>query len=492
MPARLDCDDVPGVRPTSRWTLRGRGHRHTDRVDFRQAVASRRSLIIGVTTASLLGAVPPRAASRRREGDPVVVVGAGIAGIVAADRLRRAGYDVRVLEARRRVGGRVHTWRGWPGTPLDLGASWIHGYAAGNPITSIADRAGARLVPSSYDAGQVHIDRRLRAAGVRVHSARWARIVEEAEERAHRRPHDESLAVAVRRRVAKLHLSEFDEAELAFHLTAHYTTEWGEDPAALSARTIDEGKEYGRTGEDAFFPDGYDKVAAYLARHLNVELGVVVRRLVLRNGGVRVETSAGAIQAQAVVVTVPLGTLKHETIEFVPRLPERHGEAVDRLGVGVLSKTFLRFEAPFWPVDEDWQEFLGPRHGAWAEWFSLAKTGPPVLVAFHGGDRARTIEAAPVGDVRSEALRTLRSMFGHDIPPPLDIKTTDWSLDPFAHGSYSTNAVSSTRADRVALGEPVAGRIFLAGEATEPDYSSTVHGAYRSGLRVARQFTGIG
>ena len=65
--------------------------------------------------------------------------------------------------------------------------------------------------------------------------------------------------------------------------------------------------------------------------------------------------------------------------------------------------------------------------------------------------------------------------------------TTDWSLDRFAHGSYSTNAVGSTRADRVALGAPVDGRMFFAGEATEPDYSSTVHGAYRTGLRVARQ-----
>ena len=117
----------------------------------------------------------------------------------------------------------------------------------------------------------------------------------------------------------------------------------------------------------------------------------------------------------------------------------------------------------------------------------MAKAGPPVLVAFHGGDRAREIETAHSGDVRREAMRTLRSMFGQDIPAPLALRTTRWSRDRFAHGSYSTNAVGSTRADRVALGEPVHGRLFFAGEATEPDYSSTVHGAYRSGRRVARQ-----
>ena len=420
-----------------------------------------------------------------------MVVGAGMAGIVAAEQLRSAGYDVRVLEARQRLGGRIYTWRGWSGAPLDLGASWIHGYAAGNPITPIARRAGARLVPSSYDSGRVHINPRLRAAGVRPHSGRWARIVAEAERAAGRRAHDVSLAQAVRRRVADLRLSPFEKDELAFYLNANYVAEWGADPDELSARTVDQGKEYGPTGEDAFFPHGYDRVPEYLARHLDVDFGVVVRRVVLRPRGVRVETSAGPIHARAVVVTVPLGVLKHEGIEFLPGLPDRHEQAIDRLGMGVLSKTFLRFDKPFWPPNLDWQEYLGPRHGAWAEWFSMAKAGPPVLVAFHGGDRARELERADAGEVRREAMRVLRTMFGHDIPAPLAVTTTRWSRDSFAYGSYSTNAVGSTRSDRVALGEPVHGRLFFAGEATEPDYSSTVHGAFRTGRRVASQVRAV-
>jgi monoamine oxidase len=187
------------------------------------------------------------------------------------------------------------------------------------------------------------------------------------------------------------------------------------------------------------------------------------------------------------VLTVPLGVLKHQDIEFVPCLPQRHEQAIDRLDVGVLSKTFPRFETPFWPVGVDWHEYLGPRHGAWAEWFSMAKSGTPVILCFHGGDRAREIEKADPRDVQHDAMRVLRTMFGHRTPDPLAVTTTRWSRDRYAHGSYSTNAVGSTRTDRTALGEPVGDRLFFAGEATEPDYSSTVHGAYRSGLRAARQ-----
>ena len=123
-------------------------------------------------------------------------------------------------------------------------------------------------------------------------------------------------------------MDAFEKDELTFYLNATYTTEWGADLSPLSARTVDEGKEYGCTGEDAFLPDGYDQAAAHLARNLTVDVGVVVRRVALRRGGVLVDTNAGPIRARAVVVTVPLGVLKREGIEFVPGLPRLHERAI--------------------------------------------------------------------------------------------------------------------------------------------------------------------
>ena len=450
-----------------------------------------RRAALGLATAGAAGAVAAAAnaapASAHGAGERVAVVGAGIAGLAAATKLQRSGFDVTVLEARPRIGGRIHTWRGWP-DPVDLGASWIHGWQAGNPVTPVARRAGARLVASSYSSGRVHVDPALRAAGLdRPHWGRWGAVVERAERAARRRPRDESLEAAIARELRGADLTKVERADLAFVLNGTYTTEWGEDPGRLSARTVDDGREFGPTGRDAFFPDGYDAVTDWLARGLTVQTSTAVRRIALARGGVDVHTDAGRLRAAAAVVTVPLGVLRREAIAFTPGLPDRHLAAIDRLRMGVLSKTLLRFDAPFWPVDVDWQEYVGPRHGAWAEWFSIAKAGPPVLLAFHGGDRARDLERADPREVQGDAMRVLRTMFGSGIPDPVAVRTTDWSLDRWSHGSYSVNAVGSTRADRVALGRPVRGRIFFAGEATEPDYSSTVHGALMSGRRAARE-----
>ncbi|MFK8020407.1 MAG: FAD-dependent oxidoreductase [Pseudomonadales bacterium] len=66
----------------------------------------------------------------------VLVIGAGMAGLTAAKELHNAGHDVRVLEARQRIGGRTHTSTEF-GPPLDLGAAWLHG-VDNNPLFDVA------------------------------------------------------------------------------------------------------------------------------------------------------------------------------------------------------------------------------------------------------------------------------------------------------------------------------------------------------------------
>jgi len=82
--------------------------------------------------------------------DCVCVVGAGIAGLTAAATLQAQGFSVFVLEGRIRLGGRIWTDRSWGDTPLDLGASWIHGMR-GNPIAALARKWRIPVLSTDYE-----------------------------------------------------------------------------------------------------------------------------------------------------------------------------------------------------------------------------------------------------------------------------------------------------------------------------------------------------
>ena len=97
------------------------------------------------------------------KAERVIVVGAGMAGLVAARLLHDSGFAVTVLEARDRLGGRTWTDDSL-GAPLDLGGSWVHG-VDGNPLALWCDKLGVALVESQGD--RLLIDERAKVADAR-------------------------------------------------------------------------------------------------------------------------------------------------------------------------------------------------------------------------------------------------------------------------------------------------------------------------------------
>lgn len=420
-------------------------------------------------------------ASTERNAD-VLVIGAGIAGLRAAEVLVANGRRVIVLEGRDRLGGRIYTDRSW-GVPVELGASWIHG-VQNNPIAALAAAKGIKTQATDYESVMYGADGQRRAAGTLDGiEAQVAELVKAGQEDSP--DSDEPLRAALDRAIAADDLDEAERLDIEMGITESIEHEYATDAVNLSALNFDDGADEG--GGDALLPEGYDKVVAAVANGLDVRLGHVVTSVDTSGDRAVVATSQGNFEAGAVIVTVPLGVLKAGTIGFLPALPESKSTAIARLGMGALSKTCLRFESAFWPDDAELIDIVpsASRRGEWVESLSLtALVDVPALMMFNAGKFARTVETMTDPEVIASASSALKPAFP-EISTPTGLLRSAWSVDPFSLGSYSFIGVGASLADRDALAAPE-GRRFFAGEACSHDHAGTVHGAYTSGEAAAK------
>lgn len=407
----------------------------------------------------------------------VLIVGAGMAGLAAARRLVDAGWPVRLIEARDRIGGRVYTNRDW-GVPIEMGASWIHGTAS-DPMMELAHDAHAEVIPTDYYGwAKLAVDRRLPATDYDADS--WRQFVGRACDRVT----GGSLGAAVDAAAKRAELSGSDRTQLAFFVATEIEDEYAAGADQLSATTFDTG-DYA-DGDQAVITNGYDALPKLLADGLQIVLGTPVTAITRRDSSVTVHAGNQSFEGPAAIVTVPLGVLKAGAIAFDPPLPDQHARAVNALGFGVLSKTFFRFSRRTWKTDNAFYLFMGTDPGAWAQWFTLSNSAGPIVVAFNAGERGRAVEASSAADVTARALPIARQLFGDDVAP-VEVRTSNWSTDPYARGSYSFHAPGSGLDDRRRLRDPISDRLYLAGEAADTKNPSTVIGAVVSGRYAADQ-----
>jgi monoamine oxidase len=415
-------------------------------------------------------------------GARVIVIGAGLAGLAAARDLQAAGLDVTVVEGRDRIGGRLWTSRLWADLPVDLGASWIHG-TKGNPLTDLADEAGAKRVATSYDHS-LSLDPEGEETDLLADMA--ADLVDAAREKAEALEDDISLATAVQASSGWKKADAATRRHVRHYINATYEQEYGGDWAETSAWHIDSASEF--DGKDVLFPAGIDQLATHLAQGLDIRLGQTVTALAPTANGIRVTLADGnRLEADHVVNTLPLGVLQSGDVTLAESLAPARQAAIDSLGMGLLNKCWLRFDRIAWDDDVDWIEWLSPRDGHWSQWVSLGRAlGAPVLLGFHAGAQASKMEALDDADTVAGAHEALKTMFGSAFPAPKAAQITRWSQDGFALGSYSFQATGTSPKTRRALaGADWDGRLVFAGEATEADYSGTAHGAFLSGQSAA-------
>lgn len=298
------------------------------------------------------------------EAESVIIIGAGAAGLAAANLLVEADLDVTVIEARERVGGRVWT-ESIGGKPVDLGASFIHG-VGGNLLMELADSANITTAP--YD-GLPYLAR-------------------------------------------DMHGDVLSESEIPedFDIVTTIEGEYGADANELSPEATTEGEEY--RGGNALVPGGFRSLLDPLVDEVEIRRKTVVERVEVTSQEVVVSADSDSFRADAVLITVPLGVLKAGDIEFVPPLDQDRQGAIDRLGMGLLNKICLRFDEVFWEPDVDLIGYLGPDRGWFAEWLNLAKyIGEPMLIGFSAASAAEAIEQLSDDETIAAAMTSLRSMY---------------------------------------------------------------------------------
>jgi monoamine oxidase len=379
----------------------------------------------------------------------VVVIGAGAAGLAAAAELAEAGRSVVVLEARDRIGGRVHTDRGLAGFPVERGAELLQG--SGSPSRVLAEAAGLATVPAMGRWGGRVVDRgrtRRLLPWMVPALGQLARLQREVG-RAEAGP-DQSLGELLRRHHASAR---------TWRIATGIANDACADLDGLSvqqlARSLRHGEE---TGQQARVADGFDRLLDHLAKGVRVVCQAPVTEVVWSVAGVRIDAGRTYTAGRA-IVTVPLGVLKAGLPRFSPELPTAKREAVTGLAMHPGTKVLLRFREPLWPartsfvlVDDDVPVVWPPRDGA------------GVLNAFVMGPRAAALRAPP-GPVE-RVLAALAKAWGEEPRRGLvAAEVVDWGADRWTRGGYSVAPPGRAHL-RGVLAEPC-GTLLFAGEATD-------------------------
>ena len=435
----------------------------------------------------------------------VIVIGAGAAGLAAASRLSEKGATVTVLEARDRIGGRI--WTAHPASlvvPVELGAEFLHGetveideIVATEKLRSI-DIAGRRWAP----AGE----------RLRIIDDFWERLDRVMRRLEEDRDPDRSFAVALGamrsakpadRALARQFVEGFHAADLA-SISEQSLAAGGSPRGDVRERRI------GRV------LDGYDAIVRALAAPVldRVQLGRVVTEIRWEKGRVSVASrdasgmAVSTLEADAVVITLPLGVLKTDPsaggVHFDP--PLRHARELQALEMGNVAKVILQLDEPFWMdrsfakkvADErldTWSFLHGGDDVPFPVWWTSYPVRAPILVGWRGGPGALALAGLTKDEVIAAGLASLASLLGvsrRTIERRLVAAFThDWTTDPFSRGAYSYVAVGGAGASK-RLAKAIEGTIFFAGEhADAEERNGTVHGAIASGCAAAEELASV-
>jgi monoamine oxidase len=405
------------------------------------------------------------------------IVGAGAAGLAAAESLGARGAHVLLLEARDRIGGRILTLEDpRAGAPIELGAEFIHGTA--RVTFDLLESAGGTAIPSGGDDDENGDDEYSAAS----------RLIESVD--LHGR--DESVDAFLQRSMrngakpevaatARALVEGFDAADPSEASVIAIATEW-RGGASLQNPQFRPSRGYAALMES---------LAAQLAPHrVEIALQTCVERIEWQAGRARITARRLGepieYEARKLILTLPIGVLQSNAVTFDPELPAPVREAIAGIAMGPVLKVALVFRERCWPEDGDF--FFSPQT-AFPTFWSTSPRPSTLIIGWAGGPKASAMSERGEDDVAAQSIADFATILGvpqRHVASRLEYaRLHDWQRDPFARGAYSYLRAGALSA-REALAQPVAGTLFFAGEATASHAEAgTVAGALLSGRHAA-------
>jgi len=396
----------------------------------------------------------------------IAIIGAGAAGLGAANALKDSGLSVIALEARDRVGGRGYTIMAAPDIVFDAGCGWLHS-ADKNSFVEIAgqlnfaiDKTRPPWREQSFDTGFPLAER-----------VDFIKSLDAFYDRA------EEAAKSGRDNAANTYLEPGNRWNPMIDAISTYV-----NGSELDRVSILDMEAYEDTGINWRIRRGYGALMAAYGAQCPLALNTQVTLIDHSGKRVRIETSRGTLTASKVIVTVPTNLIANESIRFHPPLPAKV-DAARGLPLGLADKVMLALDEPeALPKDGN---LRGATMRTAMGSFHLRPFGQACIEGFFGGSFAQQLEDAGNGALAAEAIDEIVALLGSDFRRKLKpLAESRWAHDPFARGSYS-HALPGHAGKRAVLAAPVDGRLFFAGEATSPNFFSTAHGARDSGERAA-------
>ena len=400
----------------------------------------------------------------------IAIIGAGAAGLGAAQALLRSGLSTIVLEARDRVGGRAHTVMAAPDIPFDLGCGWLHS-ADKNSFVDIAGRLEFEIDKARPPWREQSFDKGFPLAERTEFIAALDAFYDRAEDAAKQARH------SGRDSVANLCLEPGNRWNPMIDAISTYI-----NGCELDQVSILDMDAYEDTEINWRVRRGYGALLAAYGASCPLALNCEAKLIDHSGKRIRIETSRGTLTAASVIVTVPTNLIAAEAIRFLPALPAKV-EAARGIPLGLADKVMLALDEPE-PLPKD-GNLRGATMRTEMGTFHLRPFGQPCIEGFFGGRFAQALEDAGPGALAAESIDQIAAFLGNDYRRKLKpLSESRWAHDPFARGSYS-HALPGHADKRAALAAPVDGRLFFAGEATSPNFFSTAHGARDSGERAA-------